>query len=99
MSKGRWDAESLAAEMECSIRTVQRDLSTLTMAGVPVHYDAEAKAYRVPANFRYPGLDSKPSPSSLPTDPATHLLAAKRLIAEAERFTDALREFCKSVEG
>jgi predicted DNA-binding transcriptional regulator YafY len=53
---GRWDAHSLATEMECSVRTIHRVLHTLMLAGIPVRYDAASKAYRLPPNFAFPGL-------------------------------------------
>ncbi|MCA9234562.1 MAG: helix-turn-helix domain-containing protein, partial [Planctomycetales bacterium] len=34
-SRGRWNAQALAEELECSQRTVYRDLQVLEFAGVP----------------------------------------------------------------
>lgn len=55
--RGRWDARSIAAELECSERTVYRDLAGLELAGVPWHYDPEERCYRVRPDFRFPVLN------------------------------------------
>lgn len=60
MGKGRWDANTLAAELECSRRTVYRLLQTLSLAGVPWHFDESCRSYRVRPGFRFPALESKP---------------------------------------
>jgi predicted DNA-binding transcriptional regulator YafY len=38
-AKGRMSAESLAEELEVSVRTIYRDIDQLTLAGVPVYAD------------------------------------------------------------
>ena len=40
--------QELAEACGCQVRTVQRDLSLLAEAGIPVDYDARCKAYRLP---------------------------------------------------
>src|SRR5437762_999286 len=71
MGPGRWDAEALARELECSRRTVHRLLQTLSMAGVPWHYDEAHQAYRVRRGFKFPGLDvSKAELEKLESAPA-----------------------------
>ena len=98
MGRGRWDAEALASELECSVRTVHRVITTLTMAGVPVRYDSEAKAYRVPPNFKFSGIDLLSTPIARPSDPATLLPVATRLLSDAEKFIGSLRAFCDAID-
>lgn len=57
MGKGRWDAGTLAEELECSRRTVYRLLQTLSLAGVPWYFDETARAYRVRPGFRFPDIE------------------------------------------
>ena len=38
----------LAEACECTVRTVQRDLSLLAEAGIPIDYDARHRVYRLP---------------------------------------------------
>ncbi len=52
--RARWDAVSLAAELECSPRTVFRDLQVLTLAGVPWYFDGQEQSYRVRPDYRFP---------------------------------------------
>jgi predicted DNA-binding transcriptional regulator YafY len=93
---GRWDAEGLANELGVSVRTVHRILTTLTMAGVPVRYDAALKSYSVPRGYKFPGLDSKQGNAQVPANPATLLPAAKRLMRDTERLTESLKAFCEA---
>jgi len=53
---GRWDAELIASELECSIRTVYRDLAVLELAGVPWAFDKETSTYKVRPDFQFPVL-------------------------------------------
>lgn len=55
-SRGRWDAATLAADLEVDERTVYRDLAALELAGVPWHYDKAAKCYRLRSDYRFPTL-------------------------------------------
>lgn len=41
------DVQTLATELECSPRTVHRDLQTLELAGIPVWFDRDAGGYRL----------------------------------------------------
>ena len=62
--KGRWDADGLAQELECSRRTIHRLLQTLSMAGVPWYFDESARAYRVRQGFRFPLSDQADASSN-----------------------------------
>ena len=53
---GRWDAERIAQELECSVRTVFRDLTVLELAGVPWAFDKETGGYRVRPDYQFPVL-------------------------------------------
>ncbi len=55
-SRGRWNAKSIASELECSERTVYRDLEVLQFSGCPWYYSEEEKCYRVRSDFRFPTL-------------------------------------------
>jgi predicted DNA-binding transcriptional regulator YafY len=55
--RGRWNAKSIAAELECSERTVYRDLSCLELAGIPWAWDEEERCYKVCPDFRFPALN------------------------------------------
>lgn len=46
MSRGRWTRQDIAAEQECSERTVYRDLQVLELAGIPVEHDPQNRFYR-----------------------------------------------------
>lgn len=52
-SRERWTVERLAAELDCSTRTVFRDLKALELAGVPYYCD-ELHCYHVQADWRFP---------------------------------------------
>ncbi len=53
---GKWDAEGIARELECSVRTVYRDLTVLELAGVPWAFDKETGGYRVRPDYQFPVL-------------------------------------------
>ncbi len=57
LSRGRWNARDIAAEQECSERTIFRDMKVLELAGIPVEFDQEEKCYRVRQDFRFPSLN------------------------------------------
>lgn len=54
LGKSRWNAQGLATELECSERTVYRDLAVLELAGVPWFFDDAERCYRVREWFRFP---------------------------------------------
>ena len=56
LSRGRWNARDIAAEQECSERTVYRDMQVLELAGIPVEFDQDDRCYRVRQDFRFPLL-------------------------------------------
>lgn len=56
-SRGRWDAKALSQEIECSERTVYRDLAVLELAGVPWTYEKESCSYRVRPDYQFPVLN------------------------------------------
>ena len=55
-SRGRWNAATIAEELECSERTVYRDLEVLEFSGVPWYFDETAQCYRVRPDYRFPTL-------------------------------------------
>jgi hypothetical protein len=59
LGHGRWGPDDLAKEICCSVRTIYRDITTLSMAGIPIHFDKGCNAYRVPDGFRFPGIECK----------------------------------------
>jgi predicted DNA-binding transcriptional regulator YafY len=95
MGKGRWDADGLAEELECSRRTVYRLLQTLSMAGVPWFFDESCRAYRVRPGFKFPMMEqSSPSTPAAPV-PADRKRIVSKLIAEGEAFAATLDNFLK----
>ena len=95
MGSGRWSVDSLAEELECSRRTVYRDLQTLSMAGVPWYLDAATQAYRVRPGYRFTGLEdlcrSLGRPSPLNSQELCDV--TDRLISAGDQFLEAVREF------
>ncbi len=55
-SRGRWTAKAIAEELECSERTVYRDLEVLEFSGVPYYRDLNDHTIRVRPDFRFPVL-------------------------------------------
>ncbi|MFM8251347.1 MAG: HTH domain-containing protein [Planctomycetota bacterium] len=95
LGPGRWDAEALARELECSSRTIQRDLQVLSMSGVPWYFDTDSQAYRVPAGFRFAPLPLTPASEQ---DPILLLAHGKKLIEDTEQFLDTLRQLVTRLE-
>ena len=54
--RGSWNASKLAAELDCTVRTVHRDLAVLSYAGVPWYFDRDADGYRVRDGVTFPTL-------------------------------------------
>lgn len=100
MGPGRWDAEALARDLECSRRTVHRILQTLSLAGVPWYYDEAIKAYRVRSGFKFPELGAI---SEAPCAPPTHdrdqlKKIAQKLLSDTERLVESMRTLCSLLE-
>lgn len=56
LGPGRHDSKTIANELECSERTVFRDLQALGVAGVPWYFDDSCQSYRVRPGFRFSAL-------------------------------------------
>ena len=107
---GRWDLKSLAGELGCSTKTVQRDLQALEEARIPFYFDKQASCYRVRPGFRLSILDAPPDTAPRATDgpparvqePSTPAEladlskeSAERLLSEAERLIETLGQLCR----
>ncbi len=94
LGPGRWDTDALAEELECSRRTIQRDLQTLLMAGVPWYFDNATGAYRVRPGFRFPAVERAVDAGSAPGPMTAEVrAAASRLLDDGERLVESLRTF------
>lgn len=95
MSKGRWDADALANELECSRRTVHRILQTLSMAGVPWYFDGELRAYKVREGYRFVPLDLEKSGRAPETKQVSSNLVQviKKLRRDSESLVASLQDF------
>lgn len=96
---GRWDASSLAAELECSERTIHRLLQTLSMAGVPWYFDEKLKCYRVRKGFKMPGDSTITGEKSglTPADLVATQRMAARLREDLQRAADTASEFYDAI--
>jgi predicted ArsR family transcriptional regulator len=94
MGRGRWDADALAEELECSRRTVYRLLQTLSMAGVPWYFDEATRAYRVRPGFRFPGIEQSSQRDADDETLSTELdQITEKLISDGEAFAVTLQKF------
>lgn len=55
-SRGRWTTRAIAEEIECSERTVYRDLDVLRFAGIPYYREGDQQFIRVRPDYRFPAL-------------------------------------------
>ena len=60
LGRGRWNVKSLAAELECSEKTIHRHLAVLEIAGVPWYYDSHDRCYHVRPGFKFPVVNLSP---------------------------------------
>ena len=59
MIQGRagYGVKEMAAELECSERTIFRDLNVLELAGIPWFYDEGDQRYRVRPGYNFPAMN------------------------------------------
>jgi len=98
MGPGRWDADSLARELEVSPRTIHRIMQTLSMANVPWYFCKEDGCYRVRPGYRFPGVEENDRSSTV-TDPAAIKRAVDSLIRELARATETLTRVSEELAG
>lgn len=109
---GPWTAQGIAKELECSERTVYRDLQTLSAAGVPWFFDEYGQSYRIRDGYKGPFShfpsqakakvrEQQDMPSS-PEDARSIVSLAKesaqRLLTEAESVIQALDRLSRAME-
>lgn len=101
MGPGKWDVDELAKELECSRRTVYRDLQTLSLAGVAWYIDPATKSLRVRSGFRFSKLDDlcQMVGADSGTKSTDFLIATKELIRDTEQFLTKLRSLLSSLEN
>jgi predicted DNA-binding transcriptional regulator YafY len=90
----------LAREVECSERTIFRDIEILSAAGIPVYFDKQVQAYRVTEGFRFSNLAPDQVGIHDAANPAVHdlLVTARRVLKDAEGFIECLRRLCDELE-
>jgi hypothetical protein len=67
------------------------------MAGVPLYFDRECQAYRVRPGFKFPVIQVDGGQER--RDLTLILATARRVIANAEKLTEALKQLCSFLEG
>ncbi len=110
---GQWNAPAIAKRLDCSERTVFRDLQTLKAAGVPWFFDEYSQSYRIREGYRGHLLNITPTDESASSsapqaaqgadDPRSIAMlareAAQRLLAEAEGVIKALDRLSEAIEN
>jgi predicted DNA-binding transcriptional regulator YafY len=110
---GNWNAQSIARKLDCSERTVYRDLQTLSSAGVPWYFDDFSQSYRIREGYRghrlnlpeqaQPASEAADKPTIDQDDPrsiaALAREAAQRLLVEAEGVIRALDRLSEAIDG
>ena len=102
------DSRDHRKELECSVRTVYRDLQTLASAGVPWFFDEYSQSYRVRDGYKglMPYLQPKrkeEAQAHLSGDDARSIadlakVTAQRLLTEAESVIQALDRLSKAID-
>lgn len=99
MGKGRWDAGTLAEELECSRRTVYRLLQTLSLAGVPWYFDETARCYRIRPGFKFSGLEQAAHTTpEVPVAAAELEPAVRKVIADLDAFAASLHGLLEALQ-
>jgi predicted DNA-binding transcriptional regulator YafY len=110
---GNWNAQAIAEKLDCSERTVYRDLQVLTAAGIPWYFDEFNQSYRIRDGYRGHILDllhknQRQLPEGEqtikdPDDPRSIVAVAKeaaqRLLVEAEGVVQALDRLSQAIEA
>ncbi len=92
MGPGRWDADSLARELEVSPRTIHRIMQSLSMANVPWYFCKKDGCYRVRSGFRFPGVQGGPAGGVARTAAALRGVI-DALIKDLTRAVESLKRF------
>ena len=105
---GNWNASAIAKKLDCSERTVYRDLQTLSAAGIPWYFDDFSQSYRLREGYRgfIPKMSTNPiedeQKSALSEDARSIATlareAAQRLLIEAEGVVQALDRLTKAMD-
>ena len=100
MGKGGWDANTLAAELECSKRTVYRLLQTLSMAGVPWYFDEACRSYRVRPGYKFPFVEQAvKSPMPIPETLRELEPLVEKLLSDGKAFACSLQLLLDSLQN
>ncbi len=95
--RGRWNMADLAAELECSERTIYRLLDALTACGVPWYFDKQQETYRIREGFRLGNLVDASSQSQSQTQESPEKAIA--IVNEARCLIEQLKSFVARLEA